>query len=202
MEKLFANNAMKIWSVLKPWLIIAAVMVFLRYTGLLSGISILTGSALMQTGVLDAKINKPAVARRFNYDFKIRDVHGAIINVDSFKNKIIFLNIWATWCGPCRMEMPSIQSLYNRMDTAKVAFIMLSVDSQQDFEKVQRYISDKGFTFPVYVPAGALPNLLQVKSIPTTFVIAPDGKVVSSESGATNYDTPEFKQFLESLLLP
>jgi thiol-disulfide isomerase/thioredoxin len=198
-EKLVGNRAMKVWNTLKPWLIIAIVMVLLRYAGLLSGISYLTGSALMHTGALDAEIKEPAVARKFNYNFKIRDLQGSVRDVESFKNKIIFLNVWATWCGPCRMEMPSIQSLYNRMDTSRVAFMMLSVDRPQDLEKVQSYVRDKEFTFPVYVPVGELPALLQVNSIPTTFIIAPDGKIVSSESGATNYDTAEFERFLKSL---
>ncbi len=202
MNKLFTDTARKVWVVLKPWVVIAVVMMFLRYTGLLSGISYLTGAALMHTGAFDAKMDEPAVARKFNYNFKIRDLQGTLRAADSFRNKILFLNIWATWCGPCRMEMPSIQNLYNQMDSTKVAFIMLSVDRPQDLQKVQSYIADKAFTFPVYVPAGTLPNLLQVTSIPTTFIIAPDGKVVSSESGAANYDTPEFRKFLESIQLP
>lgn len=193
---------LKAWGNIKPWAIFIALFFILRYTGALSGISFLTGSALLQTGVMDAKPKAPAVAKQFNYNFSIQDLHGNVVKVNQFKGKTIFLNIWATWCGPCRIEMPSIQKLYSQVDTDKILFIMLSVDRSEDIDKVKNFINDKEYTFPVYTPASTLPNQLQVKMIPSTFVISPDGKVVSHESGTANYDTPEFKAFIENLTQP
>jgi len=174
----------------------------LRYTGALSGISVLTGRALMETGVMDAHVDEPAVAKKFNYNFSIKDMNGNVIDVKELKGKTIFLNLWATWCGPCRMEMPSIQSLYNQVDKEKIVFIMLSIDREGDLDKVKGYIKDKEYTFPVYMPASLLPNQLQVGMIPSTFVIGPDGRIAASETGAANYDTPEFKELLEKLVQP
>jgi len=151
---------------------------------------------------MDANAEEPAVVKKFNYNFSIKDLGGNVIDVNQFKGKTIFLNIWATWCGPCRVEMPSIQNLYSQVDNEKILFIMLSVDRREDLDKVKRFISDKEYTFPVYTPAGNLPNQLQVRLIPSTFVINSDGKIVSNESGAANYDTPEFKEFLEALIQP
>ena len=199
----FRNESIrKAWNSLKPWVIFVAVLLFLRYTGALSGISILTGRALMETGIMDVHPEAPAVAKKFNYNFSIKDMNGNVIDVKDFKGKTIFLNIWATWCGPCRMEMPSIQSLYNQVDNQKIAFIMLTIDRQNDLDKVKSYIKDKEFTFPVYTPATLLPNQLQVSMIPSTFVVDAEGRIVSSEKGAANYDTPEFKAFLEKLTQP
>jgi len=190
------------WNYIKPWVVFVTVMLILRYTGALSGISILTGRALMETGVMDASADEPAVAKKFNYNFTIKDLDGKLIDVKEFKGRTIFLNLWATWCGPCRMEMPSIQNLYNQVDNEKIMFIMLSIDQQGDLGKVKSYIKDKEFTFPVYMPASILPNQLQVGMIPTTFVIDPEGRIVASERGAANYDTPEFKALLEKLVQP
>ena len=67
-------------------------------------------------------------------------------------------------------------------------------------EKIRKYITDKEYTFPVYVPASLLPNQLQVGMIPSTFVINSEGRIVSSETGAANYDTPEFREFLQKLI--
>ena len=187
------------WTTLKPWIIVATVFAVLRYTGALAGISVLTGRALMHTGVMDANPESPAVMRRFNYNFNLKNLKGDVVEVEQFKGKTIFLNLWATWCGPCRMEMPSIQKLYSQVDTSKVVFVMLSVDRPADLEKVKSFILDKEYTFPVYTPGSTLPSQLQVNVIPTTFVIGPDGKIESNESGAANYDTPEFKKFLEEL---
>lgn len=135
----------------------------------------------------------------FNYSFTVKDMKGNVVNFEELKGKVIFLNLWATWCGPCRVEMPSIQSLYNSIDKDKVVFVMLSLDSPQNFNKVERYIEDKDFSFPVYVVDKGLTNQLQVPSIPTTFVIGKDGKIKKKEVGTANYDTPKFKQFLNTL---
>lgn len=199
MENLFTTYLKRAWVFLKPWIGSIALILLLHYTGLLSGISYVTGRALMYTGIMDASAREPAVLRKFDYGFNIRDLNGNIRSANDFRNKTLFLNIWATWCAPCRMEMPSIQSLYNQIDTTQIVFIMLSVDKPGDLDKVKTYIREKEFTFPVYTPSGSLPSLLQVNSIPTTLVIAPDGRVVSSETGATNYDTGKFKKFLNSL---
>ena len=115
------------------------------------------------------------------------------------KGKVIFLNLWATWCGPCRVEMPSIQSLYNDVDKDKVAFVMLSLDQEDQRSKISKFIDDKEFTFPVYLPASPLPNLLRVNTIPTTFIISPDGKVKSKKVGMANYDTEDMRTFLKDL---
>ncbi len=201
MKKVFcAETLSNAWRAVKPWGIIITLFLLLRYTGALSGISFLTGSALLKSGIMDVQPEAPLVAKKFNYNFTIRDLNGKVVDVNEFKGKTIFLNIWATWCGPCRVEMPSIQSLYRQIDPDNIRFVMLSVDRKEDFEKVKNFVSDKNYTFPVYTPSGSLPDQLQVRSIPTTFVINPEGKIVSHETGAANYDTPAFKEFLETLI--
>lgn len=201
MRKVFCAEALSnAWRAVRPWGIIITLFLLLRYTGALSGISFLTGSALLKSGIMDVQPEAPLVAKKFDYNFTIRDLNGNVVDVNEFKGKTIFLNIWATWCGPCRVEMPSIQSLYSQIDQDNIRFVMLSVDRQEDFEKVKNFVSDKNYTFPVYTPSGTLPDQLQVRSIPTTFVINPEGKIVSHETGAANYDTPSFKDFLETLI--
>lgn len=202
-NSVFRSEALRnAWNYLRSWVIFVAVLLVLRYTGALSGISVLTGRALMETGIMDVNLEEPAVAKKFNYNFTIKDLSGNVLDVKDLKGKTIFLNLWATWCGPCRMEMPSIQNLYNQVDKEKIMFIMLSIDRQSDIEKIRSYIKDKEYTFPVYTPASLLPNQLQVGMIPSTFVVDSTGRIVASEKGAANYDTPEFKAFLEKLIQP
>jgi thiol-disulfide isomerase/thioredoxin len=202
-DNVFRSEALrKAWNYIKSWFIFVAVLLVLRYTGALSGISVLTGRALMKTGIMDVSTEEPAVAKKFNYNFTIKDLNGNVLDVKDLKGRTIFLNLWATWCGPCRMEMPSIQNLYNQVDKEKIMFIMLSIDRASDIEKIRSYIKDKEYTFPVYTPASLLPNQLQVGMIPSTFVVDSAGRIVASEKGAANYDTPEFKAFLEKLIQP
>lgn len=167
---------------LRPWLTFILLFLVLRYTGILSGVSYLANTALMKTGVMDIAPENNMGAGSFNYHFTIKDLQGREISAEQFKGKVLFLNLWATWCGPCRLEMPSIQELYNKTDHDKVAFVMLAIDTDESREKVTSYIRSKQFSFPVYQPAGSLPGQLHVSTIPTTFVIGADGKVKNQES--------------------
>ncbi len=200
MKMTFINQKIKtVWNTLRPWVIVATVFLVMRYTGLLSGISYVTNSLLLHTGVMNASVEEPVVIKSFDYNFKIKDLNGNVIDFKDFKGKTIFLNVWATWCGPCRVEMPSIQKMYDKVDKEKIVFIMLAVDERKDFEKVVNFVNDKDYTFPVFVPHEFLPDQLMVRVIPTTFVIDPKGKIATKETGAANYDTEEFKSFLEGL---
>jgi thiol-disulfide isomerase/thioredoxin len=188
-----------VWKITRPWIITIALLLILRYTGLLAGISQVTGTLLLKTGAMNASTESPLVAKTFDYNFKIKDLDGNVIDFNNFKGKTIFLNIWATWCGPCRVEMPSIQKLYEKADKDNVVFVMLAVDERGHFEKVVNYIRDKQFTFPVYVPHEFLPEQLMVRTIPTTIIIDGKGKIEARETGAANYDTEKFLNFLQKL---
>ena len=180
-------------------LALVVILGFLKVTGLIGAASYAYQWTMIQTGVADVDLGTEEDAAAFSYDFTIKDLEGNRIPFDSFKGKVVFLNLWATWCGPCRAEMPGIQALYNKVDKEKVVFVMLSLDKDSDQEKVVSYLKNKSFTFEAYLPSGYLPEVLQVPSIPTTFVISPEGKVVKKEVGAMQYDTPDFLQFLEKL---
>jgi thiol-disulfide isomerase/thioredoxin len=201
MKNVFQNPRLKKLALnARPFAIFVGIFLLLKVTGAGSGISYFTQSALMKTGAMDVE---PEVLIRngdtFNYDFSLKDLDGKKIHMSELKGKVIFLNLWATWCGPCRVEMPSIQNLYNSVDKDKIAFVMLSLDQEDQQGKITQYIKGKGFTFPVYVPASPLPKLLRVNSIPATFIIGPDGKVASKKIGMANYDTAEMREFLKDL---
>jgi thiol-disulfide isomerase/thioredoxin len=185
----------------KPWFIYLALFLVLRYSGIMSGISSVTNAAILKTGFMDASPDESLPKKTFDYDFTLLDASQKPIDMAKYRGKTIFLNIWATWCGPCRAEMPSIQSLYDKVDHSKIEFVMLSLDQQDRFKKVSSYITKQGFTFPVFYPDSDLPALLQVRTIPTTFVINPKGEVVYQENGTANYDTDKFKAFLEEMNL-
>lgn len=187
------------FSWLKPILLAGILLLFLQVTGLISAVSYVTQWSLLQTGLRDADEETDELRTNFDYAFTIKDLEGNRIPFERFKGKVIFLNLWATWCGPCRAEMPGIQSLYDKVSKEDVVFVMLSLDRDEDQKKVVDYLSRRSFTFKAFMPSGQLPEQLQVPSIPTTFVISPDGKVMKKEVGSMQYDTPEFLKFLEKL---
>ena len=201
MKRILQNQRLiKIALAIKPWAIFIGIFFLLKVTGLGGEISTLTQTALLKAGVMDIAPENPAIKEQaFSYDFAVKDLEGNKLEMKDLKGKVIFLNLWATWCGPCRVEMPSIQNLYNSVDKDKVAFVMLSLDQEDQHPRIVQFLRDKEFSFPVYQPASPLPKLLRVTTIPTTFIISPDGKVKSKKTGMANYDTDEMREFLKGL---
>lgn len=160
-------------------------------------VSFITQTVVMKAGVLDANPTTASKANpTFDYAFTVKDLQGNKLAFDQYKGKVVFLNLWATWCGPCKAEMPGIHNLYTKMKGEPVEFVMLSIDKDKALQKVESYVKSNHYTFPVFMPSGYLAQQLQVPSIPTTFVISREGKIVMKEVGTRNYDTKKMLEFL------
>ena len=127
--------------------------------------------------------------------FSVQNATGSIINLQSFKGKKLFVNLWASWCPPCKREMPSIEKLYKSLDTARVEFLLISLDDQ--FELARKYVSSQKLKLPIYYPAERLPLLFQVQGIPATFIFDESGEMIKRVDGGENYDTKEYKTLLQ-----
>ncbi|WP_223284782.1 TlpA family protein disulfide reductase [Hymenobacter qilianensis] len=122
------------------------------------------------------------------------------MNLSELKGKVVFVNMWASWCPPCVAEMPGIHALYEKVDKTKVAFVMISLDEKP--AKAQALLKRRGYIFPVYFPTGPLPAPFNSSAIPSTVILGPDGQVAARHDGMAEYDTPEFKAALENLFVP
>lgn len=123
------------------------------------------------------------------------NLDGGPINLTTYKGKKIFLNMWATWCPPCKAEMPSIERLYASVDTGKVAFIMLSMDENQ--EDVRSFQRSSKTSLPLYFPASSTPAILQTNVLPATYIFDENGKLIKKNEGADDYDTDAYRQLLQ-----
>ena len=182
----------------------AGLILILFFTDL--GTSILGGvqQLMLKTGIKDAPVASTSPADRpqttaasYPHQLALKTLDGKPVELSSLKGKVVFLNQWATWCPPCRAEMPAIEKLFQSVDKNKVAFVMLSLD--EDPQKARQLVMEKGFTFPVYVPAGPMPDTFAAQAIPTTLILDPSGQVAQRIEGMANYDTDEFRQYLSSL---
>ncbi|MDX1544573.1 MAG: TlpA disulfide reductase family protein [Christiangramia sp.] len=168
---------------------------------------------LLETGLLNPKVEerKEPMSTEFmqnsgnikkypvaDLNLKLRDINGNIVSLADFKGKVIFMNFWATWCPPCVAEMPAINELHKKMGD-EVVFVMLSMD--QDFEKAIAYRERKEFGLPIYQPASQIPAMYGSSQLPTTYVIDAQGRLVLTHRGMADYNTDEFKGFLEGLSL-
>ena len=133
-------------------------------------------------------------------DFELKDIDGDSHRLSSYQGKVVFLNFWATWCGPCRAEMPSMQRLYEELGDE--GFVILAVNLQEKTGIVEKFIDEYRLTFPVLMDiSGGVGALYAVRSIPTTYLIDQNGKVFGGLIGTREWDTPElidvFRRILE-----
>ncbi len=161
-----------------------------------------------QRGVLATGFMNPEVAtdngsvkniayHEADFSMKLVNADGQKFDMKTLRGKVIFLNIWASWCPPCLAEMPGINKLFKQVDRDKIAFVMLSVDD--DFIKAIKLHKRKGYDFEIYRATNGIPPLYHAQSIPTTYVISADGKLVFTHVGMGDFDTKEFKAYLKSL---
>lgn len=127
--------------------------------------------------------------------FTVRDSHGSIMNLQVFKGKKLFVNLWASWCPPCRREMPSIEKLLQSVDTSKVRFVLLSLDNSFDIAK--SFIKKQKLHLPIYYPAENLPALFNVQGIPTTFIFNENGELIQRIDGGDDYNATEYRKLLQ-----
>lgn len=187
------------------YVVLAGLILILFFTDL--GTSLRGGvqQLLLKTGINDAPTTstlptgglQPQSSANYPHQLTLNTLDGKPVELSTLKGKVVFLNQWATWCPPCRAEMPAIEKLYQSVDTNKVAFVMLSLD--EDPQKAAQLVQQKGFTFPVYAPAGPLPDAFSSQAIPTTLILDPTGQIAQRIEGMANYDTDEFRQYLTSL---
>jgi peroxiredoxin len=125
-------------------------------------------------------------------DFRLTDLNGKSWTLQDLRGKVVLLNFWATWCPPCRKEMPDLETLYRRFESQ--GFVILGI-SDDDPDKVRGFVQKQGTTYPVLLDPGSKVNqLLHINGIPKTFVYDRDGKIV-----AQSIDMRTQKQFLEML---
>jgi peroxiredoxin len=145
------------------------------------------------------KIN-PIKGNKKAPDFSLKDLNGKEVEIKQFKGKIIFLNFWATWCGPCKEEMPGMELLHRQFKEKNFVLLTISVD-YEGIKPVQEFINKHHYTFPVLLdPKGETLDLFEVKGIPTTFLIDKKGKMVGKAIGPRDWKSVEVVSLLNLLI--
>ena len=181
--------------------IIFAIFGGLYITGLHTEVLGFLQRGVLATGLMDPDLDKSAdlavndTNSKADFSMSLINSKGEKVAMEDLRGKVIFMNLWATWCPPCVAEMPGINKLYKDVDKDKVAFIMLSLD--QDFQKAIDFNEKKGYDFEIYRPNGAIPQMYNSQSIPTTYVIDANGNLVLTHMGMGDYNTKDFKEFLK-----
>jgi peroxiredoxin len=131
-------------------------------------------------------------ARRQQADFTLEDLHGTKWTLKDLSGKVVVVNFWATWCPPCRKEMPDLETLYKRF---KDQGLLVLAISDEDAGKVRPFVTEQKVSYPILLDPGRKVNkLFEVEGIPKSFVYDRNGKLV-----AQSIDMRTQKQFLEML---
>lgn len=134
-------------------------------------------------------------------DFKLSSLTGNAISLSSLRGKVVFLNVWATWCGPCREEMPSIETLYEEF-AKDPDFVVLAVSQDSEGRAaVDTYVHQNGYKFTVLLdPENEVGDAYDVSGIPETFIIDRTGRIVAHHVGPYDWAQPEMREALRELI--
>ncbi|HHL39126.1 MAG TPA: TlpA family protein disulfide reductase [Deltaproteobacteria bacterium] len=132
-------------------------------------------------------------------DFTLDDVDGATVTLSELRGKVVFLNFWATWCPPCKEEMPSMEALHRKF--ASRGLVVLAVNDYESRDKAASFVKKHGYTFRVPVdPSGKVSEAYRAMLLPTTFIIDRRGMVIGKATGARRWDGPEAFELFGELL--
>lgn len=132
--------------------------------------------------------------------FNLRNLNGNLEGLDDYKDKVIVLNFWATWCAPCLEEMPAFEKLYRRYRSQGLTVLAVSLD-KGDSLKVKKFVDTNNLTFPVLLDSeGIAEKLYPSFTIPFTYVIDKKGRIAARVDGAKNWASKQTFAALDILL--
>lgn len=168
---------------MRAWLILGGV-----------GMLVLLGVVILITTPSQTTLPRPAP------DFLLPDMGGQAVRLSQLKGKVVLLNIWATWCGPCRKEMPTMEALARRLSGED--FVLLAVSQDVDGAvTVKPYLQEGGYTFPVLLDVqGEVGRKYGVTGYPETFVIDRQGQVVYHHIGYNDWAQSQVEETLRRLI--
>ncbi len=133
-------------------------------------------------------------------NFTLKDLNGRTVSLASMRGRVVIINFWATWCGPCKVEMPSMNSLYK--DLKGSGFELLAISSDVQGEKVVRpFVTQGRYTFPVLLDSSFRVNGdYGITGIPTTFVVDKGGVITHKILGPRDWDSPEARELIRRIM--
>lgn len=148
----------------------------------------------------DTKFVTPLQLGQTAPDFTFPDLDGRKVSLSDYRGKVVLVNIWATWCPPCREEMPSMQKLYERFKGQDFEILAVSIDADGR-EAVAPFVQQMNLTFPALLdPNEKIRSLYAITGVPESFIIDRNGILVERVIGPLDWATPKVFSFFENLL--
>ena len=133
-------------------------------------------------------------------EYSAMNLDGTKFELASRRDKVVLLNLWATWCGPCRYEIPELQRIHDAYGKRGFEVVGVSVD-ESGIESVRQFVAENKMSYPVVLdPQGKLANVMETSVLPTSVLIGRDGKIVWKKVGAILEGDEELKNAIEKAL--
>lgn len=127
-----------------------------------------------------------------------KDESGKVYNINELKGKVVFINFWATWCPPCKAEMPSIQVLLDKFKgNDNIEFLLVEIEN--DIEGANKFLKQEGLNLPIVYPNSSIPQEWLSGAIPTTVILDKKGNMVAQEKGMRDYSAKSIEDFIQNL---
>ena len=127
-------------------------------------------------------------------DFKLKTLSGKEVALSDYKGKVVLVNFWASWCPPCREEMPLFKRVYEKYRNK--GFEILAVSTDTSAEPVKKFVKDYRINFPVLLDDGSVASLYGIQGLPTSFLVGRDGKILKVRLGEYKEVEKDIKKFL------
>ena len=173
-------------------------------TGLALGLVVLAAWLSRET-LIPVEVGGPAP------DFALVDLQGNPKSLDDFRGNVLLLNIWATWCTPCKEEMPSMQRLYGEIQDEDFRILAVSIDRAPPDDdpqnplggKLQAFADSLGLTFAIlHNPEGEISTTYQASGVPESFILDRDGRIAERIRGPRDWDEPRAVEMIQVVLHP
>ena len=111
-------------------------------------------------------------------DFSLQTLQGDTITLSDLRGQAVVINLWASWCPPCKAEMPALQRVHEDFSTSGLVILAVNATNQDDLKAAERFVGENGLTFPILLDInGEVSRAYQLRSLPTTFFVDPDGMI-------------------------
>lgn len=132
-------------------------------------------------------------------DFELQGQNGTMVKLSSYKGKTVYLDFWASWCGPCKQSFPWMNEMQSRYGAKKFQVVGVNVDQKTDDAK--EFLKENKATFDiVFDNTGKIPKTFTIKGMPTSMLIGADGKIMSIHTGFKPEQKPELEQQIKDAL--
>jgi len=133
-------------------------------------------------------------------DFTLPTLDGGAVTLSELKGKVVLLDFWATWCGPCRRSTPIIVSIYNKYHKKSFVALGINLDRESDMDKVTQYVNENNMDYPILINAFSVAEMYKVRGIPGFVLIDKQGRIVIEIEGLVPDLKAKLEQYIEALL--